>query len=119
MQEVFDRARESSRAHLLTVLGEPGIGKSRLVDELIARLPDDVKVLAGRTGEYEEDVTFAPIAEMLTREIGLDNEAPPDQIRERLEQIVSGCCDPSAAERIAAQLGLALGLGEGGREGTR
>ena len=119
MQEVFDRVRESSRAHLLTALGEPGIGKSRLVDELVARLPDDVKVLSGRTGEYEEDVTFAPIAEMLTREIGLDHNAPADQIKERLEQIVGGCCDPSEAERVAAQLGLALGLGDGGREGRR
>ena len=119
MQDIFDRARESSRAHLLTVLGEPGIGKSRLVDELVARLPDDTKVLAGRTGEYEEDVTFAPIAEMLTREIGLDHDAPPDQIRDRLERIVGGCCDSSEAERVAAQLGLALGLGEGGREGRR
>ena len=65
--DTFERVRKSGRAHLLTVLGEPGIGKSRLVDEFVAGLDDDVKVLSGGASDFEEDVTFAPLAEMILR----------------------------------------------------
>jgi len=54
LQDTFDRMRESSRAHLLTLVGEAGIGKSRLVDELVAGLPEDTRVLTGRTGEFDD-----------------------------------------------------------------
>src|SRR5439155_19327721 len=50
---------------------------------------------------------------------GLDQGAPSEDIRSRLQDIAAGCCGPSEVERTAAQLGLALGLGEGGREGSR
>jgi class 3 adenylate cyclase len=119
MQDTFDRVRDSSRAHLLTVLGEPGIGKSRLVDELVARLPEDTKVLSGRTGEFEEDVTYAPVTEMLRREAGLSRDAPPDEVRTRLREMVEEIGAPEDGERTVVRLGLALGLGEEGRESRR
>ena len=56
LEHAYDRLGESSRAHLVTVLGEPGIGKTRLVDEFLAGLPSDVRVLSGRTSEFEEVV---------------------------------------------------------------
>src|SRR5207247_73960 len=82
-----------------------------LVEEFVAGLPEDVKVLSGGATDFEEDVTFAPIAEMILRELGVDREASDSLVRDRLEEIVQGCCDPSEAERVAARLGLALGLG--------
>ena len=42
MADAFRRTEESGRAHLFTVLGEPGIGKTRLGDEFLSTLPDDV-----------------------------------------------------------------------------
>jgi class 3 adenylate cyclase/tetratricopeptide (TPR) repeat protein len=117
--DAFERVRESGRAHLLTILGEPGIGKSRLVDEFLAGLPDGVRVLSGGATEFEEDVTFAPIAEMLMRELGVERDAPAAVVRERLDEVVSGCCDASDAQRVAARLGLALGLGLEDRERER
>ncbi|HXJ65462.1 MAG TPA: adenylate/guanylate cyclase domain-containing protein, partial [Actinomycetota bacterium] len=90
LEQTFDRVRESSHAALATVLGEPGIGKSRLVDEFLVQLPSDVKVMQGRSGDYEEDPAFAPIAEMLRRELGLDRDAPAEEFRERLEEVVAG-----------------------------
>ena len=103
LQDTFDRVRDSSRAHLLTVLGEAGIGKSRLVDELAARLPEDTKLLSGRTGDFEEDVTYAPVAQMLRREVGLPRDAPSEDVRARLREIVDACCDPTDTERVAAR----------------
>jgi class 3 adenylate cyclase/tetratricopeptide (TPR) repeat protein len=114
--DAFERVRESDRSHLVTILGEPGIGKSRLVDEFIAGLPDGVKVLSGGATEFEEDVTFAPIGEMIMRELGVERDAPVTVVRDRLEEVVKGCCDASDAQRVAARLGLALGLGLEERE---
>jgi len=103
----------------VTVLGEPGIGKTRLVDEFLVQLPSDVKVLQGRTNEFDEDPTFAPLGEMLRRELGLDRDAAAEEFRERLDEVVQRCCEPSDAEVTAARLGLALGLTEPAREGRR
>ena len=60
LQDAFDGARETRRGHLVTLFGEPGIGKSRVVDEFVAGLPDEAKVLIGRASPFEEDVTFGP-----------------------------------------------------------
>jgi class 3 adenylate cyclase/tetratricopeptide (TPR) repeat protein len=114
--DTFERMRESGRAHLVTILGEPGIGKSRLVEEFVAGLPEDAKVLTGRATEFEEDVTFAPIADLIRRELGAEGDTPPLELRSRLEEIVEACCGPSDTERIVARLGLALGLGIESRE---
>jgi class 3 adenylate cyclase/tetratricopeptide (TPR) repeat protein len=111
LTSTFERVRETSRCHLVTLVGEPGIGKSRLVDEFLAGLPEEAKVLFGRANQFEEDVAFAPLAEMLRREIGADPETPPDELRARLQKLAEGCCEPSDVERVAASLGLALGLG--------
>jgi class 3 adenylate cyclase/tetratricopeptide (TPR) repeat protein len=119
LADTFERARARERAHLVTLLGEPGIGKTRVVEEFVARLPEDVKVLAGRSSAFEEDVTFWPLAQMVYREIGEARGAPEDQVLGRLRQIVGEWVDPGEVERAARRLGLALGLGEEGTDENR
>jgi class 3 adenylate cyclase/tetratricopeptide (TPR) repeat protein len=116
LTDTFERVRDARRPHLITVLGEPGIGKSRLVDEFAARLPEEVKVLTGGANDFEEDATFAPLAEMIRRELGVERDAPAAEMRRRLEEVVAGCCRPSESEKVVARLGLALGLGPEVRE---
>jgi class 3 adenylate cyclase len=107
LEDTFRRAVETRRPHLFTVLGEPGIGKTRLADEFLASLPEDVKVLSGTAGRFEEETTLAPIAEMLRRELGVEREAASEVVRKRLEEIVAGCCDPGEIERTTASSGSA------------
>jgi class 3 adenylate cyclase/tetratricopeptide (TPR) repeat protein len=111
LTDTFERVRDARRPHLITVLGEPGIGKSRLVDEFVARLPEEANVLTGGANDFEEDATFAPLAEMIRRELGVERDAPAADMRRRLEEVVAGCCRPSESEKVVARLGLALGLG--------
>jgi class 3 adenylate cyclase/tetratricopeptide (TPR) repeat protein len=115
LRDAFERAQETSRPHLVLLVGEAGIGKSRLVEELIAGLPEDARVLLGRANVFEEDVTFAPLADMIRRELDVDRDTDPEDVRARLEELVKGCCEPSETEQIAARLGVAVGLGTPGR----
>jgi class 3 adenylate cyclase/tetratricopeptide (TPR) repeat protein len=114
----FERSVETSRAHLLTIVGEPGIGKSRLVQELVAGLPEEAEILFGRASEFGEDPTFAPLVELIRRRLGVGGETEAGPLRERLAEVVAGCCEPSETDRVTAQLGLLLGLGEDAREST-
>jgi class 3 adenylate cyclase/tetratricopeptide (TPR) repeat protein len=114
--DAFERVGDSRRAHLVTILGEPGIGKSRLVEELVAGLPEEARVLTGRATEFGEDVTFAPIAEMIRRELGVSAGVPARELRARLEELVRTCCGPSETKLVVARLGLALGLGREPRD---
>ena len=119
VRSAFERAVETSRAHLVTIVGEPGIGKSRLVQELLAGMPEDAVVMFGRASEFGEDPTFAPLIDMVRRRFGLGGEASEDELRRRLDEIVRGCCDPADVDRVVAQLGLLLGVGEEARQRTQ
>ncbi len=63
---------------LVTILGEPGMGKSRLADELVAGLGDEVIVLAARTRSYADTATFAPAAAIVAELAGLEDGDAPD-----------------------------------------
>jgi class 3 adenylate cyclase len=65
LHQAWDRAVRESRCHLLTLLGEAGVGKSRLVSELLSAMADQATVLRGRCLHYGEGITFWPLVEAL------------------------------------------------------
>lgn len=66
LRDVWRRTVEASRCHVLTLLGMPGLGKSRLAEELVREVADDAMVLRGRCLHYGEGITFWPIFEALS-----------------------------------------------------
>jgi class 3 adenylate cyclase/tetratricopeptide (TPR) repeat protein len=116
LTDTFERVVETSRAHLVTLLGEPGIGKSRLVEELLAQLPEGTKVLAGESSPFEEEAALGSIAQMIRRELGEDAQGEPDEVRRRLESVVRVWVDDDDVDVAVARLGLALGLEDSGDE---
>jgi DNA-binding SARP family transcriptional activator len=91
---------------LVTVIGEAGLGKTRLVYEIARRLGHEVSVLTGRCLPYGEGITFWPLREVIRQASG--GHDSPHQI----EALLHG--QPDAGE-VAARLGLALGPGNQGR----
>src|SRR5439155_25964073 len=69
------------------------------------------RALVGRANVFEEEATFAPLADLIRRELGVDRDEEPTLVRKRLDELVSGCCDASDMEQTAGRLGLALGMG--------
>ncbi|HEX6329863.1 MAG TPA: tetratricopeptide repeat protein [Actinomycetota bacterium] len=88
LRQSLSRVTTSGHPVLVTVLGEPGIGKTRLADELVAGLGEDVTVLHGRTRSYTDTRTFAPAAAIVADLVGADEGDPPDKARRRLRDLV-------------------------------
>ena len=117
LSDTFERMVEASRAHLVTLLGEPGIGKTRVVEEFLAQIADRATVLTGESSPFEEEASLGPIAQMIRRELGEGAHGEPDQVRTRLDQVVRAWVGDGDVEVVAGRLGLALGLEDAGEEG--
>jgi class 3 adenylate cyclase/tetratricopeptide (TPR) repeat protein len=63
LREAWERAQLERRCELVTIVGEAGVGKSRLVAELLSSVGETV--LRGRCLPYGEGITYWAIVEML------------------------------------------------------
>jgi class 3 adenylate cyclase/tetratricopeptide (TPR) repeat protein len=112
LRESLNRAGATGQPVLVTVLGEPGIGKSRLADELVAGLGDEALVLAGRTRSYADTATFAPVATIVAELAGIDGGSTPAVAKEQLRRLVEGSGAVADADRIVDRLSLLFGIAE-------
>jgi class 3 adenylate cyclase/tetratricopeptide (TPR) repeat protein len=112
LRQTFGLATSTGRPILVTVVGEAGIGKTRLADELLAGLGSEVAVLRGRARSYTDTATFAPAAAIVADLARLDTGDPADKVRRRLRELVDRHCDPAEAEKIAERLALLFGSAE-------
>jgi class 3 adenylate cyclase/predicted ATPase len=105
---------EATRScQLLTIVGEAGVGKSRLIREFATRATarDRAQVLRGRCLPYGDGVTFWPIAEIVRAAAGFGDEDPPDVALAKIVAVARGTTgskdDPAEiAARVAAAIGL-------------
>jgi class 3 adenylate cyclase/tetratricopeptide (TPR) repeat protein len=109
-------ASTTGRPVLVTVLGEPGIGKSRLADELAAGVSAAVLILRGRSRSHTDTATFSPAAAIIADVAGITPQDSPDAIRRRLHELAERTAGNGAAARTAQRLALLFGLAESGDE---
>jgi len=102
LENALARAVRDRRAHLVTVFGDPGIGKSRLVREFTAGA-ERVTVLRGRALPYGEGVTYWPLASMIKESAGITDDAPASEAFERLRL---SCESEAVADLLAVALGV-------------
>jgi class 3 adenylate cyclase/tetratricopeptide (TPR) repeat protein len=97
----LDHVRDERRGHLLTVFGEPGIGKSRLVSEFLESLRPSYRVLAGRCRPFSRSGGADPLTEIVCQ---LDQAEPAisDVQHNALREIIDDSVELSISERALA-----------------
>ena len=94
-------AASSSACRRVVVIGEPGIGKTRLAAELVRAIADEARVLTGRCVPYGDGATYLPLAGVVDEVVGdaepgaalealLADVAEGEQAAGRLVQAISG-----------------------------
>ena len=79
---MLDRAARTRRPHLVTVVADAGMGKSRLVDELVAVVAGDALCMVGRADAFGGANALAPAAEMVRRFAGAGDDVDPGGLAE-------------------------------------
>jgi class 3 adenylate cyclase/tetratricopeptide (TPR) repeat protein len=110
LRQGLSLATATGRPVLVTVLGEAGIGKTRLAAELVAGLEAGVLVLQGRARSYTETATFAPVASIVAELAGIQDGETQDKTRDRLRELVERFSDPAEAEATVERLALLFGM---------
>ena len=99
LRGLLERTVGERKAQLVTVVGEPGVGKSRLARELGETLARDAQVLVGRCLAYGEGMTYWPLREIV-------RTAAESESRDAVVRLLG---DVEAAELIADRIASVLG----------
>ena len=94
---LFSRSVRDGSVQLATIVGEPGVGKSRLVAELFSFVDSSSEVVRWRQGRclpYGEGITFWALAEIVKAEAGILESDPSDVAGPKLDAVL-----PSGSER--------------------
>ena len=118
----LDRARRGREPQLVTLVGVPGIGKSRLVWELFQRLeqgPELVRWRQGRSFPYGDGVSYWALGEMVKAQAGVletdDATRAGEKLREAVAALIS---DPGDVLWVERNLRPLVGLDAGGEAGA-
>jgi tetratricopeptide (TPR) repeat protein len=86
------------------VIGEAGVGKSRLLREFTDGLAGSAAVIRGRCLPYGDGITFWPIAEAVRAAAGITDDDATAVARDKVLRLAGG--DVEAADRVASAMGL-------------
>ena len=120
----LERCRAEQSVQLVTIVGVPGIGKSRLVEELRAQVEAAPELTAWREGRvlsYGEGVAFWPVAEILKQQAGIlesdDAATTGAKLDEAIEAVgLAGVDAVWARRQLAPLMGVETSGEAGGLE---
>jgi class 3 adenylate cyclase len=125
LRDALDRSMREPSTQLVSIIGEPGIGKSRLVEELaryVTGRPELITWRRGRSLSYGEGVAFWALGEMVKGQAGILESDSAHVAQDKLaEAIAAVVVDERDRGWVARHLGPLVGLqpvrggGEGGR----
>jgi class 3 adenylate cyclase/tetratricopeptide (TPR) repeat protein len=117
LQDTFAAVTSERARRIVTVLGEAGVGKSRLVhdvDTWLARLASDVWVLRGRASPSTENVPNALLRSVFAERLGIRATDGPERVRQKWREgwaqlLDTDVVDDGAPETVATWLGFTVG----------
>jgi class 3 adenylate cyclase/tetratricopeptide (TPR) repeat protein len=113
LRGTFDKSVRERSVQLVTLVGEPGVGKSRLVAELFAyidALPELIVWRQGRCLPYGDGITFWALSEIVKAHAGIYESDAPEEATRKLELLL-----PEEEEKpwLRARLLPLLGIDSG------
>jgi predicted ATPase len=102
---LLDEVAASSTPQTMLVLGEAGVGKTRLLDEFVGAAAAEALVLRGRCLSYGEGITFWPLVEALRSGAGVTDADDAAAAFGKL-QAFAGLTDVGVVDRVASMIGL-------------
>ena len=110
LRTAFEGVLQTRGCGLVTVMGSPGVGKTRLARDFGDLVGDRASVVEGRCEQAGEGITFLPVAEVL-RVVARISEADPEEaVRAKLSSLIS--IDVAERDRIVDRISAVLGFGE-------
>jgi class 3 adenylate cyclase len=109
----FARVRVDRSPQLVTLVGVPGIGKSRLVAELGQAVADDEEIITWRYGRclpYGEGVTFWALGEVVKAQAGIHENDSAEAASRKLSAMVDELVPEAERRRIGSSLRPLVGL---------
>ena len=114
VRSVFARVRNERATQLVTLVGVPGIGKSRLVLELFRLVDDERGLITWRQGRclpYGESVTFWALGEIVKAEAGILESDSSAEAERKLDRVVTSLAsDATEARWLQTELRALVGL---------
>jgi class 3 adenylate cyclase/tetratricopeptide (TPR) repeat protein len=89
LQHHYQRSRDDQVVQLVTVFGQPGVGKSRLLREFLAEVRETMPaplMLRGRSVAFGGQVGYHALIDILRSQAELLDTDPPDAVREKLDR---------------------------------
>jgi class 3 adenylate cyclase/tetratricopeptide (TPR) repeat protein len=114
LRRLYGRVLGEHAVRLVTIVGEPGVGKSRLVGELAAFVDARPELVAWRQGRclpYGDGITFWALGEVVKAHAGILESDGPAEVAGKLDAAVSALSDDrSTREWLKARLAPLAGL---------
>jgi class 3 adenylate cyclase/tetratricopeptide (TPR) repeat protein len=107
------RVRADRSPQLVTLVGVPGIGKSRLVYELFQAVENEPEIIYWRQGRslpYGEGVSFWALGEMVKAHAGILETDSPNEAESKLRRSVRNLVEETDADWVARHLGPLVGV---------
>ncbi|MFL5918272.1 MAG: AAA family ATPase [Gaiellaceae bacterium] len=116
LQSTYARMLRESSTQLVTITGEPGVGKTRLTTEFRRWVDDQPEIVFWRQGRslpYGEGITFWALGEMVKAQAGILESDSPDDARAKLGVAVDEVTsDATEQEWVKNSLAALVGAGE-------
>jgi class 3 adenylate cyclase/tetratricopeptide (TPR) repeat protein len=124
MKDTYLRALREPSLQVLTVMGEPGVGKTRLIAEFQAFVDDQPEIVLWRQGRclpYGEGISFWALGEIVKAHAGILESDSPDEARAKLAAVVEAAVEDVSDRdwveaRLAPLIGAQAGAGATERE---
>jgi predicted ATPase len=108
---VWQRVLADRQPHLVTILGLPGVGKSRLGAEFVAAAHDaGARVVRGRSLPYGKGSAYDAFAQQVRNVAGVLGGDPPQVVAEKLRRTTEGLIEDDDAGEVATHIALIIGL---------